>query len=177
METQKLFIVLNYNNKNMKKAFTLLEVTISITILTIMMLFLYKVLDQTKISNNKLTNKQNELLVENRLNKIFTEDILESIGKVTITQDKNENSIVTFKTKNTYHNPFFKYVIYLVGQNNTLFRIESNISFEKLKESNFDNDNLFFVDELKKELDLFKAYSDKDEVMLIINKNFFKISL
>ena len=54
-----------------KKAFTLLEVTISITLFMIVVIFLYKTLDQTKYSNEQLVKQQEKLMSIKNLNKIF----------------------------------------------------------------------------------------------------------
>ena len=48
----------------MKKSFTLLELIISITLFMIIVVFLYKTLDQTKHSNKLFSNKQNILKIE-----------------------------------------------------------------------------------------------------------------
>lgn len=55
----------------MKKAFTLLELIISITLFMIIVVFLYKTLDQTKHSNNLFLNKEEILKKSNHLHNIL----------------------------------------------------------------------------------------------------------
>ena len=90
----------------MKKSFTLLELLISITLFMIIVVFLYKTLDQTKHSNKLFSNKQEVLKESNHLHNIFLEDVAES-SKVDVIYDKNKNAIVKINTYNTYHNAFF----------------------------------------------------------------------
>ena len=88
----------------MKKSFTLLELLISITLFMIIVVFLYKTLDQTKHSNKLFSNKQEVLKESNHLHNIFLEDVAES-SKVDVIYDKNKNAIVKINTYNTYHRP------------------------------------------------------------------------
>lgn len=154
----------------MKKAFTLLEIIISITILTIMMIFLYKVLSQTRISNEKLEFTQKNLFLDNKINKIFMEDILELNTNPKISKDKNENSVVTLSTKNTYHNPYFNYVTYFTT-NKVLYRLESKIEFTKLKETNFYEEDLYYIDILAKNIKKFTVIENKNNIIFFINDN------
>ena len=113
----------------MKKSFTLLEVVISITIFMILLIFLYKTLDQTKHSNKKFTNHTKDVKYENELNDIFLEDILESISNIDIKTDNDEHSLLRFESSNSYHNSFFNNITYMISSNSKLLRIESKDKF------------------------------------------------
>jgi hypothetical protein len=52
-------------------------------------------------------------------------------NKILVTKDKNNNSIVTLKTTNIYHNPFYENVTYFVSNRKNLIRIESKMMFDK----------------------------------------------
>lgn len=148
----------------MKKAFTLLELIISITLFMIIVVFLYKTLDQTKYSNNLFFNKQEVLKQSNHLHNIFLEDIAEA-SSITINYDKNKNAIVKIVTDNSYHNAFFNHITYIVGTTNKLVRIESMKSFNtELKDDDFYQNS--FIDILLDDLEYF------DVKNMEINYNF-----
>ena len=155
----------------MKKAFTLLEVVISISIFMILILFLYKVLDQTKYSNTLLLKKEKELEISNRLHDILLEDIAES-RSITINMTKEKNSFVKIETANVYHNPYYKHVTYMISSNFKLLRIESLEVFNAGENVNMD---LFlknaYIDVLANEVELFEVKnSDLNYVFVIKQK-------
>ena len=149
----------------MKKSFTLLEVVISITIFMILLLFLYKTLDQTKFTNHLLKNKKENIKDTNHLHNIFFEDIAESIGSSSIIKDKNENSIVKFKSSNTFHNPFYTNITYFISRQNTLIRMESLKKFEGYNSSESFYDNVY-IDILLSDIEYFEVKQNT------ANKNF-----
>jgi hypothetical protein len=143
----------------MKKSFTLLELLISITIFMIMIVFLYKTIDQTKYTNNVFSKKQDNLKETNHLHNIFLEDISES-STVFISTDKNKNSIIKIVTNNTFHNPNFNNVTYLVGETNKFIRIES---LEVFNENDLINVGFFenaYIDVLLENIEFFEAKGD-----------------
>lgn len=148
----------------MKKAFTLLELIISITLFMIIVVFLYKTLDQTKYSNNLFFNKQELLKQSNYLHNIFLEDIAEA-SSITVIYDKNKNAIVKIVTDNSYHNSFFNNITYILGATNKLVRIESMKSFNtELKDDDFYQNS--FIDILLEDIEYF------DVKNMQINYNF-----
>ena len=138
----------------MKKAFTLLELIISITLFMIIVVFLYKTLDQTKYSNNLFSNKQEILKQSNHLHNIFLEDIAEA-SSITIKSDKNKNAIVKIVTDNTYHNSFFNNITYFIGDTKELIRIESKEVFNELETKNLDFYENAFIDILLEDIEYF----------------------
>ena len=62
--------------KNIKKAFTLLEVLISITIFSIIIIFLYQSLEITQKSNNFYSDKLELKQDDNSLKKMFFLDFI-----------------------------------------------------------------------------------------------------
>lgn len=154
----------------MKKSFTILELMISITIFMIVIVFLYKVLDQTKFSNNLLSNKEKLLTKSNNLHNILLEDISEST-KINITITKEKTAIVKIETTNTYHNSYYKYVTYMIGSNSKLLRIESLKVFENENTpiEFFEN---AYIDILMEDIELFEVKnSDLSYIFLIKEKN------
>ena len=155
----------------MKKSFTLLELIISITLFMIIVVFLYKTLDQTKHSNNLFSNKQEVLKESNHLHNIFLEDIAEALN-ITVSYDKNKNAIVEITTSNTYHNAFFNKITYLIGASKELIRIESKDEFpekDARKDDFYDN---AFIDILQEDIEYFDVkYSENNYVFVIKQKN------
>lgn len=158
-----------------KKAFTLLEVVISVTIFMIMLIFIYKVLDDTKISNKKFEEHIYKSEDINNLYKIFIEDIAESKSNIILENDKDKNSIVTFESNNTYNNSFYKNITYLVSSNNHLVRIESKNPFKKeLPTVEFFNNS--YIDVLMKDIKKFIILPKDNKYVFIIElKNGEKI--
>ncbi len=159
-----------------KKAFTLLEVVISVTILLLIMVVLYKVLDDTKVLNKKFTSVLKEDRNSNELYKILIEDISESksqeIGKF------RRAYILKLKSFNTYHNAFYINITYLLTREKNLVRIESKDEFDrnKLLKDSYYFDNFFknaYIDILKSDIRSFKVFRKNDKILFSIlnNKN------
>lgn len=141
----------------MKKAFTLLELIISVVLFFIIIFFLYETLNVSRKSNDFFSLKVNNIVEKNKIKQIFIEDFAESFQDVKISYDKNDNTIVQLQSSNTYHDFFYKNITYLLTKERNLVRIES------LKE--FDKENL--TDEF-----FSKAYVD----VLMPNINIFEVS-
>lgn len=145
----------------MKKAFTLIEVVISITIFMILILFLYKTLDQTKHSNKQFEKKAEEFKTINNIYNIFFEDLNESFKLEAIAQDRDKNSILRFKSFNTYHNNFYSHITYLINSKGTLVRIESKKKFD-LQKTPYEFYNDAFIDELITNIEYFEVQKSLD---------------
>ena len=146
----------------MKRSFTLVEVLVSIALFSIILLFLYETLEVTKSTNNFYVKKLNTLVDTNNIKKIILSDISQS-SLVEISKDENSNNILVIKTNNLYHNDFFKYVTYLVTQENNLLRIESLTKFDKktISDKFFDSS---YIDVLLKDIEVFKSSTNKDNI-------------
>ena len=143
----------------MKKSFTLLELLISISIFSIITVFLYKTLDQTKYSNVLFSKKQEILKESNHLHNIFLEDIAESTS-VSVSIDKNKNSIVKIVTNNTFHNANFNHVTYLIGNTKKFIRIESLKVFNENELVNIDFFENVYIDVLFDDIEFFEIKND-----------------
>ncbi len=153
----------------MKKAFTLLEVVISITIFMIILIFIYKVLDDTKVSNKKFEEYVYKSENKNDFYKIFAEDIAESYGIISLSEDRDKNAIVIFKSNNSYYNPFYSNITYIISSSNKLLRIESKDEFQKEK-SEIDFYNNSFIDILLEDIKKFIVLQKNDKYVFIIEK-------
>lgn len=154
-----------------KKSFTLLEVIISVTIFMIVLLFLYKTLDQTKHSNKLFENKQKIVKSINHLNTLILEDIAEKTNKLKITYTDEKNTNIVFKSNNTFHNPYYVNIAYLVSSNDKLVRVESLNEF-KFENTNYDFYDTAYVDILLEDIELFEV---QNNVFIIKQKDKKKI--
>jgi len=151
-----------------RSAFTLIELLISISILSILMLALYKAYDTLNISNNiykEKTKKIQTLSLKKRTIHLDFALSLKDDANATLKyldQDIKED-IVTFQSSNSIHRRYNPYLTYFV-KNDKLYRIESLQKIEKYPFEDFITAN---IDELGK-VDKFKIFkSKKDESFLI----------
>ena len=156
------------------KAFTLLEVIISITLFSIILLFMYKTLDMTNFSNKIFEDKIEKNMLQNSVKQIIVEDILEASSILNI-DNTAEFSLLEIQSNNMYHDVFYKYIYYLVSREKNLLRIES---LNKINFKNFTHESLenTYVDLLLKNIEIFslatfsKNYSKNNAVTILLKQ-------
>jgi len=155
----------------MKKAFTLMELVVSISLFFIIIIFLYKALNMTKKSNVFFEKKVTQIVNDNKLKKILIEDIIES-SKVEFFLDKDSNTILQLETSNMYHNVFFTHVTYLISKKKNLIRLESLKKFDKLKlsEEFFKNTYIDVLDVEVEKFDVTQLKDNEKAFSIIIKK-------
>ncbi len=156
----------------MKKSFSLIELLIAITLFAFILTSLYQSLDISQKSNSFFSSKVKYIINENKIKKIFLEDILESSGKILLSRDKNKNTILQLETSNMYHNVFFKYVTYILSKKGNLIRIESLAKFDikKLNDDFFKNSYSDIVSKKIKSFQVLKFKNKKKIFSIIIKK-------
>jgi len=109
-----------------KKAFTLIELMVSIVLTVIVVLFLYKALATQEISNKVLAKNGEALQQEDQIFSLLYRDFLES-NETKIAKTFNKDyDILYLSTKNSLHQIPFAYVVYYVNADHkTLVRLES----------------------------------------------------
>jgi prepilin-type N-terminal cleavage/methylation domain-containing protein len=140
-----------------KKGFTLVEVMVSITIFSLVMAFLYESLNHSKKFNESFEKHVDKYMETFDLQKIINEDIMETKDSISLSTDKDKNTILQItNTNNTYHNPFNKYVTYLLSKENNILRIESKIKYntKEFKSEFFDDENTY-IDIVAKDIKKF----------------------
>ncbi|MGA1933222.1 PulJ/GspJ family protein [Arcobacter sp. YIC-464] len=152
-----------------KKAFTLLEVVISITLFMVLIIFVYKTLDQTKHSNKIFEKQTTSIKNSNRIYNIFLEDIGESSELSSISYDRDKNARLIFSSNNTYHNPFYTNIAYLISSNNKLVRIESKDKF-KFENTSYEFYENAYVDILLEDIEYFDIKKDKKQYVFAIKQ-------
>jgi len=128
-----------------KKGFTLIEMMVSITILSIMMLFLYKTYSTFNISNNNLKKEVDGFVDMQKVRKVIYLDFTMALSKTIKIQNREKNEdVVFFQTSNSIHRRYNPYVVYKV-KDKKLYRLESLkmiTSYELPADSEFDIDYL-----------------------------------
>ncbi|MFK2824063.1 prepilin-type N-terminal cleavage/methylation domain-containing protein [Arcobacter sp. YIC-80] len=152
-----------------KRAFTLLEVIISITLFMVLIIFVYKTLDQTKHSNIIFEKQTKNIIQSNKLYDIFFEDIIESTSTIIISYDKDKNARVKFTSNNTFHNPYYSHITYLISSNNKLVRIESKDEF-KFADTSYEFYDNSYIDILLEDIEYFDIKKDKAQYVFAIKQ-------
>jgi len=136
----------------MKKAFTLVEILISVVILSIMVFVLSDVIKNINISKNILEkNFQNEHY-KNLALKVLYYDVLNS-RYVNLSQKKNY-SVISMQTTNSLYNIPEPYVVWYVSKtDNALMRMEM-----PQKTTFLSNAKNYYLDKFNENVKIFKIY-------------------
>jgi prepilin-type N-terminal cleavage/methylation domain-containing protein len=143
-----------------RSGFTLIELMISITILSIMMIFLYQSYASLNRSNAFYKKEVHKILDKDVIKKIIYLDIALSLHKsiVILNQEKDED-VVFFQTSNSLHKNYNPYVAY-VKKDAKLYRLES---FHKFKEYPLSVQDQFSVDYMG-EIESFRLYKSNKKI-------------
>jgi prepilin-type N-terminal cleavage/methylation domain-containing protein len=142
----------------MKKAFTLIELLISISILAILMLFLYKSYADINRSNKTYAEAVEKLSTKELLKKTLYLDLLMASKKRIIIQNiAKDFDLISFETKNSLHRRINPYVCYLVKEKQ-LYRLES---LRQITSIDLNRDIEFDVDKLPK-VEKFRLFGTRD---------------
>ncbi len=144
----------------MRKGFTLIELLVSISILSIMMIFLYKSYASLNTTNNFYETKVN-VMQSTQLKKrvIYLDFALKLDENVSIRKQNPQEDVVFFQSANSVHKRFNPYIAYLV-KNEKLYRLES---LKKFKEYPLSQEDVFSVDDLG-EVKSFRVYSSSKKI-------------
>ncbi len=147
----------------MRKAFTLIELMISIVILTILMMFLYKSYAALNKSNKLLSEEVQKISKVELLKEVIYKDFSVAYSSetdtsaITILNQSKREDVVFFQTHNSIHQRINPYIAYIVKEKR-LYRLES---LKPFKEYPLVSDSEFIADELGK-VKSFRVYKSKD---------------
>jgi len=150
-----------------RKAFTLIEVMISVVLMGIIISYLYGTLGGLRHSNQLLEERDAVLGKGEIFLNLINRDLLES-KKLNIRKEKSENSVLELTTKNSLYDSHFVYVKWFLNlEENVLVRAESPKDFKLpvLMEKQY----LVRFDILVENVDMFKVYKSKDKKSLLIS--------
>jgi len=141
----------------MRRAFTLIELMISISILAIIMIFLYKSYATMNRSNRFYKQKLQLIKDEEIKKKILYIDFLTSFGNsIKILNQEPNSDVVFLQTKNSMHKRYNPYVAYIF-KNHKLYRLESLKKFTTYPLVQ----NSVFSFEVLGDCEIFRVYKSK----------------
>lgn len=148
-----------------RKAFTLLEVLISIALLGIVIVALFSAVDMMRDSNEHLETHLQKAKDTTKATKVLYLDLMGSDGNITI--EKDEFSRVCMEnTRNTlYALPEAKVCWVVLKKNNTLARIEGNGYDLPLNV-----DMRVEVDPVMSDIEVFDLYHQEDKILVLIQQ-------
>jgi len=146
-----------------RKAFSLVEMIISVILLGIIVVFLYETVSNLERTNRIFSDNETSLSKKERILDLLYEDIFlaNSLNIKGI-----DNSLVSIQTSNTLFDIAQPNVTWLVvREKNTLLRFESTKEFEKMSS---DNSDYYHISKVGENCEIFKVYqSNKKENILI----------
>lgn len=146
----------------MKKAFTLIELMISIILLSLIVSFLYQSVAQLQSSNQQFLQKTNVLQKREEVLKLLYNDFINATSVEWSDKEKSLDVIV-MHSNNSLHamtQPYLKYKVY--RDDNTLRRVESPAEV-------FDLENkVFGFNDITKEVSFFKVYTQKGHYLVYL---------
>jgi len=126
-------------------AFTLIEMLISVTIFSVMVLYLYRTYSSLNLSNGNLKVEVNKIKKIDAIRKlIFLDTTLALQGKITIVNREKNEDFVFFQSSHSIHRRFNPYIVYMV-KNAHLYRLES---LKKMESYDLPSDAAFSIDDL-----------------------------
>jgi len=171
---QNLFFTFN------KKAFTLIEVLISISILVLIFTFLYSQLNLAQKSTKKTTVIEKSTSKRAKIIELIYADFISSMDIQATRGKKYDRFVGAFDTQNSLYeieNPYIKYVVIEEQNNNKLIRIEGKRNDIGLINANSD----FYIDVVLEGIKYFKVLVTNEEIEFFIKAKdmkdiYFKIN-
>ena len=149
-----------------RAAFTLIELMIAISILSIMMIFLYSSYSSLNLSNNVLKSETKSIVDIQTIKKVIYMDFSLALkGSVTVKNREKNEDFVYLQSSNSIHRRYNPYIIYIVKENK-LYRLESlkkYTSYELLADSEFDIDYIGEVENFR----VYKSSNTKKELYIV----------
>lgn len=155
----------------MKKSFTLLEVLISIFLLSLIVTFLSQSMSSLEINRDFFSKKNIQSKQNYEITKVLYDDIL--TAKSLNFKNYKDYAILYLNTQNSLYNIDYPYVIwYVAKKNDTLCRIESIQKFTLP----LNNEDIYKINlsKIKKECKKFNIYASKDKKNIILYLQFDK---
>ena len=146
----------------MKNAFTLVELMISVLLLSLIVTFLYQSVAQLQNSNMQFLKKTDELQARESLLELLYNDLINASSIKWLVKE-NAYDVIVMQTNNSFHDmsqPFVMYKVY--KEDSYLKRIESPV-----EETDFIN-NVFRFNDIIKDVKFFKLYENKGHYFIYV---------
>jgi len=148
-----------------RKAFTLLEVLISIALLGIILPALFSTVDMLHNSNQHLLKYLEKSKKITKATKVLYLDILGSDGNISIRKDEFTRLCMQETTNSLYALPVAKVCWVVLKKQNTLVRIEGNNYMLPLRV-----EQRVEVTTVMEAIELFDVYHSKDKVLVLLQQ-------
>lgn len=148
-----------------RKAFTLIEVLISIALLALMIVPLFSVIDMMRKSNDKLADALESSKQTSKATKVLFMDILSSDGQLTIQKDEYTRLCIEDTKNSLYNLPTAKVCWLVLKKDNALARIEGSAYKIPLK-----FEDRVEVDSVMQDIEVFDVYQQKDKVLVVLKE-------
>lgn len=148
-----------------RKAFTLIEVLISIALLGIILPPLFSVVEMMRQSNNHLLRSLEKTKQVTKASKVLFLDILGSDGNIEITKDEFARLCIADTSNSLYNLSGSKVCWVVLKENNVLARIEGHNFTMPLK-----SEDRVEVNTVASDIELFDAYHEQDKVLIVMKE-------
>ena len=149
----------------MRKAFTLIEVLISIALMGIVIVALFSSVDLLQNSNEHLLKYLKKSKKITKATKTLYSDIISSDGNITIKKDEFSRVCMEETRNSLYALPSAKVCWVVLKKDKTLVRVEGNAYLLPLRV-----DDRVEVDMIMKGVSLFDVYHEKDKVLVVLQQ-------
>ncbi len=154
----------------MRKAFTLMELMVSIVLIVLITLFLFGAIASSKLSNDTLLKHSGSEVQRMDLFELIYRDVMESIEIKSLESKDKHFNIIEMQTQNSLYGIAAPHVSYYVNsKTNVLTRLES--AREINLPVKYEDENFIMVDELLKEVTAFNFYTTQIQNSKNINDN------
>ena len=154
--------VLWMDNMTQRSAFTLIEVLISVALLSLVLMGLYESLDLQRNSNKHLYNFLQKTLGKDRTAMVLYQDLLACDGNITLSNGEFDRLCINRTSHTLYGLPEAKVCWVVAKKNKTLTRIEGSDYELPLKQ-----EDRVVIDTLVRDMVLFDLYRKKDDLLVV----------
>ncbi|MEA1879135.1 MAG: prepilin-type N-terminal cleavage/methylation domain-containing protein [Campylobacterota bacterium] len=148
-----------------RKAFTLIEVLISVALLGIILPPLFSVVEMMRTSNEHLLTSLEKTKQVTKATKVLFLDILGSDGNIEIKKDEFARLCIEDTSNSLYNLSGSKVCWVVLKEDNVLARIEGHTFNMPLK-----SEDRVEVDTVASNIELFDAYHEKDKIVVSIKE-------
>lgn len=148
-----------------RKAFTLLEVLISIALMGIVIVALFSAVDMLQNSNQHLLKYLEKSKIITKATKVLYFDMMGSDGNITIQKDEFSRVCMEETQNSLYALPAVKVCWVVLKKDNTLVRIEGNDYHVPLLV-----DEKVEIDPVMTGMKIFDIYHEKDKILVLMQQ-------